>query len=196
MRPGRGSAIVRAMPEEIATVTFPHAGGAEQAYGRVRAQVAPAPWLDKVAFVESHRHGRVVIRGTFAGHYIDIGDATTFGERDTEIGVVAGAIIGLAFGPVGLAVGLVTGGTAGALAGELQAPEAGSLFDELRSLVPEGASAIVLFAEPEDVEAMAQAFAGSEAAVVRHDLSAEDAAALRAAVASAPPAAKPGSQVR
>lgn len=196
MRGGRTRGIVRRMPTEIATVTFPHAGGAEQAYGRVRAQTTPAPWLDKVALVESHKHGRVVIRGTFAGRYLDIGDDTTFGERDTEIGVVAGAIIGLAFGPAGLAVGLVAGGTAGALAGELQAPESGNLFDELRSLVPEGASAIVLFAESGDVEAMTQAFAGTDPPVVRHALSAEDAAALEAAVASAPAAASPSSEAQ
>ena len=187
---------MRSMPTEIATVSFHHTGGAEQAFGRVRSQATPAPWMDKVAFVESHRHGRVVIRGTFAGHYLDIGDDTTFGEHDTEVGVVAGAIIGLAFGPVGLAVGLVAGGTAGALAGAQESPERGSLFDELRSLVPEGASAIVLFAEPADVDAMTEAFAGGDEPVVRHALTAEDAAALRDAVASAPPAASPSSESR
>ena len=29
-----------------------------------------------MAFVEFHRHGRIVIRGTFAGHYLDTGDVT------------------------------------------------------------------------------------------------------------------------
>jgi Protein of unknown function (DUF1269) len=182
------------MPTDLASVTFDHTGGAEREYGRLRSHTPHAPWLDKVVFVESHRHGRLVIHGTFAGHYLDLGDDTIFGERDVEIGVVAGAIIGAAFGPAGLAAGIVVGGAAGAHAGREAPPRDEDLFDEIRALVPEGSSAIVLFAEAADADAMEQAFAGSDTPVVRHELSADEAAALSAAVANAPLAASPASE--
>lgn len=181
------------MSTDLASVTFDHTGGAERAYGGLRAQTPTAPWLDKVVFVEGHRHGRLVIRGTFAGHYLDLGDDAAIGERDVEIGVVAGAIIGFAFGPAGFAVGLISGGAAGARAGRVEPEQHGDLFDEVRAMVPEGSSAIVLFAEADDVDAMARAFANADTPVVRHELSADEAAALRAAVAAAPLAAGPAS---
>ncbi len=194
MRDGGRAARLMTMATDLATVTFRHTGGAEEAYGRLHAQTPEAAWLSRVVFVESHRHGRLVIRGTFAGHYLDIGDDTSIGERDVEIGVVAGAIIGFAFGPAGFAVGLVVGGAAGARAGSSEPERSGELFDEIRALVPEGSSAIVLFAEAEDVDAMERAFAGGDEQVVRHPLSPDEAAALREAVASAPLAASPAAE--
>ena len=181
------------MPAELATVTFRHTGGAEQAYGRLRAHAPDAPWLDKVVFVESHRHDHLVIRGTFAGHYLDIGDDATVREHDVEVGVIAGAIVGFAFGPAGFAVGLIAGGAAGARVGRNPPADGGSLLDEVRSVVPEGSSAIVLFGETEDVDAMEQALAATDTPAVRHPLTGEQAEVLRAAVASAPlAAARPG----
>jgi uncharacterized membrane protein len=181
------------MSTDLASVTFRHAGGAERAYGRLRAEAPEAAWLDKVVFVEGHRHGRVVVRGTFAGHYLDIGDDISIGERDVEIGVLAGAIIGFAFGAAAFAVGLVVGGAAGARAGRSEPEQTGELFDEIHALVPEGSSAIVLFAEADDADAMERAFAGSDEHVVRHPLSPDEAVALREAVAAAPLAASPAS---
>ncbi|HEX2310823.1 MAG TPA: hypothetical protein VHH91_08910 [Vicinamibacterales bacterium] len=50
---------------------FPTLEGAEQAFADVREWTGQAPWKDEVAFVEHHRSGRLVVRGTVAGHYLD-----------------------------------------------------------------------------------------------------------------------------
>jgi hypothetical protein len=60
---------------DFALVTFDGLGTAERAYGRVHDGTPDASWIPDVAFVEHHRHGRLVVRGTFAGRYLDIGDA-------------------------------------------------------------------------------------------------------------------------
>lgn len=175
---------------ELASVAFHHENGAERAYADARERARGESWLDEVAFVEVHRHGRIVIRGTFAGHYLDIdgeGDVTGHGAAT---GMVAGAVVGLALGPVGLAVGLAGGAMAGGLVDASHGPEeSGALFDDIRADVPKGSSAIVLFAAPAHVDAMARAFEGTGAKVVRHSLSEAQVEALRRAVADAPPAA-------
>ena len=94
-------------------LTFDHIEGAERAYADARGRANDAPWLREVVFVECHRHGRIVVRGTFAGHYLDVDDVADAIGHDTAVGAVAGAVVGLAFGPPGFAVGLVAGGIAG-----------------------------------------------------------------------------------
>src|SRR3712207_8341015 len=44
-----------------------HVGGAERGYADVLGASAASPWVHEIAFVEHHRHDRVVVRGTFAG---------------------------------------------------------------------------------------------------------------------------------
>lgn len=57
---------------DLVILTFAR-DGAERAYaGAVSA--GPAPWQREVAFVETHRHGRIVFRGTFAGQHLDADD--------------------------------------------------------------------------------------------------------------------------
>ena len=98
---------------ELAVLTFDHIEGAERAYADARGRANDAPWLREVVFVECHRHGRIVVRGTFAGHYLDVDDVADAIGHDTAVGAVAGAVVGLAFGPPGFAAGLVAGGIAG-----------------------------------------------------------------------------------
>ena len=50
---------------------FDHVGGAERAYADVLDASDDAPWVHEIAFVEHHRHDRIVVRGTFAGRYVD-----------------------------------------------------------------------------------------------------------------------------
>jgi len=126
---------------DIAVLTFDGVIGAERAFAIAREDAPADPWLTEVAFVEHHHRDRIVVRGTFAGRYLDV----------EEIG--------------------------------------GRLLEEIRADVPEGSSALVLFARTEDVDAMVRAFDGSGAQVARHQVSAEDAAAFEASVAQAPPAA-------
>lgn len=175
---------------DFALIVFAHTGGAERAYGDVAGQASAQPWARDVAFVEHHRHDRMVVRGTFAGHYVDADDDEDFIGPRTAEGAVAGAAVGLLFGPLGLAVGFVGGGTAGGLAEEHSGPRLRSaLFDELRAEVPEGDSAVVLMAAADEIDAMAAALEGHRGRLVRHRLTAEGAEMLRAAVADSPSAA-------
>ena len=175
---------------DFALLVFEHTGGAERAYGNVAGQSSAEPWAREVAFVEHHRHDRMVMRGTVAGHYVDADDDVAFIGSRTAEGAVAGAAVGLLFGPLGLAVGFVSGGVAGGVSEEHSGPRLRSaLFDEVRAEVPEGSSAVVLMAGPRDVDAMNAALSGQGGRPVRHRLSADGAELLRAAVADSPSAA-------
>ncbi len=179
---------------DFALMVFEHTGGAEHAYGDAIGEASGEPWALEVAFVEHHRRDRIVVRGTFAGHYVDADDEADFIGSKTAEGAVAGAAVGLLFGPAGLAVGLVGGGMVGGVANEHSGPRLRSaLLDELRSEVPEGSSAVILMAAPEDVDAMVGALAPFGGRLVRHHLTPDGAEVLRAAVAGSPSAAAPPS---
>jgi len=128
---------------DIAVVTFDGVVGAERAFAGVREDAGADQWLSEIAFVEHHHRDRIVVRGTFAGRYLDV----------EEVG--------------------------------------GRLLEEILADVPEGSSALVVFARTEDVESMLGAFEGSGGRVTRHRVSTSDAAAFEASVAQAPPAAPP-----
>ncbi|MGZ6573970.1 MAG: DUF1269 domain-containing protein [Solirubrobacteraceae bacterium] len=179
---------------ELAVLTFDHIEGAERAYADARGRENDAPWLREVVFVECHRRGRIVVRGTFAGHYLDVDDVADAIGHDTAVGAVAGAVVGLAFGPPGFAVGLVAGGIAGGVhESAVHAPEEiGALFDEIRHHIPEGSSGIVALVSADDSAALIEALHERAARLTHHRLSDAEAAALRAAVVQAPPAATPG----
>ena len=177
---------------DFALMVFERPNGAERAYGDAASQASGDSWSREVAFVEHHRRDRIVVRGTFAGHYVDADDEQDFIGSKTAEGAVAGAAAGLLFGPAGLAVGLVGGGMVGGVANEHSGPRLRSaLFDELRTEVPEGSSAVILMAPPAEVDAMTSALQGHRGRLVRHHLTPEAADALRAAVASSPSAAPP-----
>jgi uncharacterized membrane protein len=185
-RPGQGA-------QELAVLTFDHIEGAERAYADARGRANDAPWLREVVFVECHRHGRIVVRGTFAGHYLDVDDVGDAIGHDTAVGAVAGAVVGLAFGPPGFAAGLVAGGIAGGVheSAARTPQESGALFDEIRRDIPEGSSGIVALVSADDSAALIEALHERAVRLTHHRLSDADAdaAALQAAVAQAPPAA-------
>ena len=178
---------------ELAVLTFDHIEGAERAYADARGRANDAPWLREVVFVECHRHGRIVVRGTFAGHYLDVDDVADAIGHDTAVGAAAGALVGLAFGPPGFAVGLVAGGIAGGVheTAAHTPEESGALFDEIRHDIPEGSSGIVALVSADDSAALIEALHERAVRLTHHRLSDAEAAALRAAVVQAPPAATP-----
>jgi uncharacterized membrane protein len=179
------------MTLDLALEVFRHAEGAEHAYADVRGRVGDVPWVHEIALVEHHRRDRLVVRGSFAGHYVDVEDESDLLSHKTVVGALTGAVAGALFGPPGFAVGLVGGGVAGSVAGE-EIPELhDAFFDEIRAEVPEGSSAVILFAAPEHVDAMVAAFAGHAGRLVRHHLSTEAAQALESAVADRPRGARP-----
>ena len=177
--------------QELTVLTFDHIEGAERAYADARGRANDAPWLREVVFVECHRHGRIVVRGTFAGHYLDVDDVADAIGRDTAVGAVAGAVVGLAFGPPGLAAGLVAGGIAGGVheSAAHTPQESGALFDEIRRDIPEGSSGIVALVSADDSAALIEALHERAVRLTHHRLSAAEGAALQAAVAQAPRAA-------
>jgi uncharacterized membrane protein len=176
---------------DLAVVTFPHIEGAEHAYADALDHVGQAPWTREITFVEHHGRDRIVVRGTFAGRYVNTADEGDVIGRRTAEGALTGAVVGALFGPAGFAAGLVAGGTIG---GTEQAaadiPQLrGAFFDEIRADVPEGSSALMLLASPEHADAMVAAFGASQGELVRHHLTAEQATALEQAVADSPDAA-------
>jgi hypothetical protein len=137
---------------DLAVATFPHIHGAERAYGEAEARDRDAGWLRETTFVEAHKNGRLVVRGTFAGRYLSVGDI----KEQSPSGAAARAVVDAA-------------------------------FDDLRTDIPEGSSALLVFGTSREVDAMLTAFAGQE--VTRRHISDRDAAALEALAAQAPPAA-------
>jgi uncharacterized membrane protein len=177
---------------DIAFMVFGHTEGAEEAYSRAPRAVDGVAWADHVAFVEHHRRDRIVVRGTFAGRYVDADDELEFIGKKTAEGAIAGGAIGLFAGPAGLAVGLVGGGLIGGVAQERGSPHLrNAFFDELRREVPEGSSAVIMMASPDQVDAMVSALERDTGRLVRHHLSAEEAKVLADAVAGDPTAAPP-----
>ena len=103
------------MSLDLALMIFDRIEGAERAYSDVIGAAHNAPWVHEIAFVEHHRHDRIVVRGTFAGRYLDLDDqGDVIGKRTAE-GALTGAVAGAFFGPAGFAAGLVAGGAAGGL---------------------------------------------------------------------------------
>jgi hypothetical protein len=94
---------------DAAVIAFHHIEGAEHEYASALERVAGAQWLRKVAFIEVHRNGRIVVRGTIAGHYVDIEDEGDLIGRDPALGAGIGVLVGLALGPPGWAAGGHTG---------------------------------------------------------------------------------------
>jgi len=169
---------------DLTVLAFARADGAERAFGAVRGRAPEAPWARDVAFVECHHRGRIVVRGTFAGHWVDVEDVAASAREGAAEGAVAETVVGVAFGPPAFAGHLAAGGSPA---------ERAALLDTVRAALPEQSSGIVALAAPPDADAMIAAFDDRATRVSRHRLSPDEAATLEAAVASAPPAA-PGPQ--
>src|SRR4051794_15363108 len=115
-----------AMSLDLALIVFARIERAEHAYASVLETSGAGPWVHELAFVEHHRHDRIVVRGPFAGRYVDVDDrGDVIGKRTAE-GALTGGVAGLFFGPAGLAVGLVAGAAAGGLS---EADHAAHLHD-------------------------------------------------------------------
>jgi uncharacterized membrane protein len=183
------------MELDFALLSFEGVNSAAEAFGVARDRSGgAASWASEVGFVEHHENGHLVLRGTFAGHYVDVDEALHVSGRGTEEGVAAGAVIGtLVGGPLGLAVGTVMGGILGSQLGMPSEtdPEPEPLAERLRAAVPRSGSAIVLIAEANDVDEMIGAIGETSGQVIRKALTPEETADVQASL-SASPAASPG----
>ena len=182
------------MDLDFALLSFAGVNSAVDAFSAARDRSPNARWASEVGFVEHHESGHLVLRGTFAGHYVDVDEALHVSERGTAEGATGGAVIGtLLGGPLGLALGTVLGGTLGSQVGKPSEtdPEPEPLAERLRAAVPPSGSAIVLIAPPAEVDEMIRAVGQPSGQVIRRTLSPEEAADVQASL-SASPAASPG----
>jgi len=177
---------------EIALVALDGVNTAAEVFAKARDRsAAPGGWQAQVGLVEHHEAGHLVLRGTFAGHYVDVDEAAHVSEAGAAKGWRTGALIGFLLGPPGFAVGSVVGAAAGSQEGEPgeRDREPTLLVDKLRAAVPAPGSGVVLVADAGDVDEMLSAFELGDAQVTRRTLSAEDLAVVNAALSEAPAAA-------
>jgi uncharacterized membrane protein len=172
----------------VAVARFSGIDGAERAFADAHDRDPAADWMADASFVEVHRDGRIVVRGSVAGHYVDLdGEGDVIGP-DTARGAVAGAVFGLLLGPPAFAVGLVGGATAGGVVEASHLPKLeGPAFDAIRERVPEGSSALVVVSTTERVHAMSEALASAAETFDGYRLEPAAEAELRAALAAVPP---------
>ena len=177
---------------DFALLSFVGVNAAAEAFAAARSRSnPPGRWASEVGFVEHHENGHLVLRGTFAGHYVDADEALHTSGRGTEEGVGIGAVIGtLLAGPLGLAVGTVTGGIIGSQVGKASEidPEPEPLAERLRAAVAPPGSAIVLIADRNDVDEMIATIGQTSGQVMRRTLTPEEAAALQSSLAASPAA--------
>ena len=179
------------MSLDVAVAQFDGEGTAVRRYAAAREGPGTDPgWTHKVGFVEHHRNGRLLLRGTFAGHYLDVDESDRVSQKGAGEGAVAGGLVGVLLGPAGFAVGLTLGALMGSRAGQASDVEAEpeALAEQLRAAVPRSSSAIVLIADPPDVDEMVAALGASAQGITRETLTAEQQAALEASLSTAPPA--------
>jgi uncharacterized membrane protein len=176
---------------DVAVAQFDGEGTAVRRYAAAReVPGADPPWTQKVGFVEHHPHGHLLLRGTFAGHYLDVDESDHVSQKGAGEGAITGGLVGVLLGPPGIAVGLTLGALVGAQAGKPSDVEAEpeALAEQLRAAVPRSSSAIVLISDPPDVDEMVAALDAGAQGITRQTLSAEQEAALEASLSSAPPA--------
>ena len=179
--------------QHVGVARFSGIEGAERAFADARDWDPAADWIDDAALVEVHRDGRIVVRGSVAGHYVDLdGEGDVIGP-DTGRGAVVGAALGILFGPSAFAVGLVGGATAGgAVEASRVAKAKGPVFDAIREHVPQGSSAVVAVSTAERVRAMSEALGGAAETFEDHLLCPAAEAELRSVLADAPASRRRG----
>lgn len=183
------------MSLDLAVVRYGGEGTAVERYTAARERVtsrlspsSPPQWTQDVGFVERHHSGRLLIRGTFAGHYVDVDESDSVSQKGAGEGAVTGGIVGVLLGPPGIAVGLIVGAIVGYRVGgskEVE-DEPQALADALREAVPNSSSAIVMIAPAAEVDELLAALGEGAADVVRRTLSDEEEAALEASLRAAP----------
>lgn len=153
-----------------------------------RSRTDPA-WTQKVGFVERHHGGHLVLRGTFAGHYVYVDESDHISELGAGETAAAAAVVGAAVaGPPGIALGLLLGAIVGSQAAKPTEVESEpeTLVERLREVVAPSSSAIVMIAPASDVEEMLAALGDTARATVHRSLSDAEAAALQASLGDAP----------
>jgi hypothetical protein len=178
---------------QVGVAGFSRIDGAERAFADARDRDPGARWMSDAAFAEVHRDGRIVMRGTVLGHYVDIDGAGDVIGPDTGRGAVVGAALGILLGPAALADGLVGGAmVGGAVEASHGMKQQRPIFDAIRRHLPEGSSAVVVVSDVERVHAMFDALAVVAEQWAQYRLSPAAEAELRSALADAPESRRRG----
>lgn len=178
-----------ALRMDVALVAFDGVDTAAYAYADARDRSGPnGHWQDRVGLIEHHEDGHLVLRGTFAGHYVDVDEAAHTSEEGAAKGWRKGALAGFLLTPAGFAVGCVLGAAIGSQEGEASEKdrEPTLLAEKLRSAVPLSGSAVVLAAEARVVDEMRGAFRLDDAQVTRRSLSEDELAVIEVALSDDP----------
>jgi uncharacterized membrane protein len=175
---------------DLALIAFDGVNAAEDAFATACDRPGAHRWEGQLGFVEHHEDGHLVLRGTFAGRYVDVDEAQHVSEVGAAKGWGIGAAVGLLLGPPAFAAGSVLGAVIGSQEAEPTESdrEPTLVADRLRTSVPAPGSAVVLVAQAEDVDEMLRAFELDDAHVIRRTLSSEELAALNVSLSVAPPA--------
>ena len=187
--------MFRRMSLDLAVVRFGGEGAAVEAYAaaldRLSTHVAPDPhpqWTRDVGFVERRHNGHLRVRGTFAGHYLDVDESDDISERGGREGAATGGLVGVLLGPPGIAVGLLLGAIVGAQVGGPKEPEEEpeALVARLRDAIPRSSSALVTIAAVPVVDEMLEALGDRATDVLRRTLADDESTALEASLSAAP----------
>src|SRR5256885_10878016 len=98
---------------DLAVMVFHHIDDADHAYADACEAGGDAAWLREAAIVEHHRHDRIAVRGSVAGHYVDADDQQGVTGKKAGEGALTGALAGGVFGPPGLGGRVARGRSAG-----------------------------------------------------------------------------------
>jgi uncharacterized membrane protein len=184
---------------DLAMIPFDGEGTAVKRYADARdrsstpgRELTQAQWARDVGFVERHHDGRLLLRGTFAGHYLDVDEEDRVSQKGAGEGAATGGLLGVVLGPPGIAVGLLLGALVGANVGSPQEVESEpqALTARLREGVPRGSSAIVMIAPAAEVDEMLTALGDDAQDPVRRTLADGETAALEASLSAAPPGSR------
>jgi uncharacterized membrane protein len=180
---------------DLAVIRFGGQGAAAEAYAAARDRAtgrysssSPPRWTEDVGLVERHHNGRLLLRGMFAGHYLDVDEDDDVSQEGAGEGAASGGIVGALLGPPGIAVGLLVGMLIGARVGSSKEreDEPQALAAKLRDAVPRSSSAIVMFAQAPEIDELLAALGESPDEVIRRTLSDDEAAALETSLSSTP----------
>jgi len=180
---------------DLAVVRFDGEGKAAKRYAaaRDRAIRSASPrvehrWTRDVGFVERHHNGRLLLRGTFAGHYLDVDESDVVSQKGAGEGAATGGLLGVLGGPPGIAVGLLLGGVVGSHLGSPEEVESepDALVGRLRDAIPNSSSAIVMIAPTEEVDELLAALGEDGKDANRRTLTDDEVAALDASLSEAP----------
>jgi uncharacterized membrane protein len=162
---------------EMGVFVFAGQHAAAQVLEQVREQ--GLAWIEDVAVVERNKRGRVSVHSTWAQDEAD--------RKGLGMGAVTGALFGALLGPGGMVAGALVGGTGGGLVGSgIDLTVHDPRLVEVANALQHDTSALMLWAEPTDVEAFVATFKAHNAKLIRSSLSEKQARKLKAALRTDP----------